>query len=131
MTHLTEELISIPVPIEASEFDVEGNDLFYKAKFGTLDKIGRCKRFPFAFEILGTVTKDEIGFDVSKLPYPWNSKGRFRSLLTSKGQHFVNPMGKKPFILRDSENSWSIEEYNEWQQFENNLVEKLIIIKKV
>jgi len=100
-------------------------------------------------EILGEFTDTEFSFDV-ELPNK-NFVGRtvyknfnnpesgffetkeesFRSLLRFNEIYFKNPIGKTPNILRDSENSWTSEQYKEWQSYESKLIKgKLIILKQ-
>jgi len=60
-----------------------------------------------------------------------SSEQSFRSLLRFNEIYFKNPMGKTPNILRDSENSWTSEQYKEWQSYESKLIKgKLIILKQ-
>lgn len=106
------------------------------------------------YRVLGTVTKDEISFDCE--PYVEKrivlgdtvfkdySKGypnwlyeparSFRSLLQSKGIHFVNPYGDKNPRLEDY-SKFAINarehDFKNWDVWQNSLVEKVIIIEKI
>lgn len=61
----------------------------------------------------------------------------FRSLIESKGLYFVNPYGdmEPEHIYSDSPNKNTSRMYqdrlNKWQQAENNLIQKLLIIQKL
>lgn len=163
ITQLTEVLHSISVPIEATEFKVSGTNYpCYKEKDGQWQAIPPRFIDDAKYIVLGTVIADEIDFDVEPFvesiylegglrPYRnyltadafiiLEKEMSFRSLLESKGQHFVNPMGEKPKLQIDSssltilERNCILSDHNarieEWQQYENNLVQKLVIIKKV
>lgn len=107
-------------------------------------------------EILGEITKDVVGFDLTKyiiclgefdndLWYMDYTKGEdddsmavdtkeksFYSLLAANGVHFVNPI-KKPNnynTLNPAPIPYFSETMEEWQSYESNLVEKVIILKQ-
>jgi len=134
LTDLGNGLFAVSVPDKAEiQFSKERIAFITDEGFETLNP-------KFDFEILGTVTKDNIDFDVE--PYVETHKNAkryldytaerkyfdypeisFRSLLSSKGLFFENPYGdKEPNYLYRR---------NKWQQAQNNLIEKLVIIKKV
>jgi len=139
-------LIAVEVQKDATDIRINefGTFIFYQ------DNGKRAYHLDFfASEIIGEVTDTEISFDV-ELPNK-NFVGRtvykdfnnpesgffetkeksFRSLLRFNEIYFKNPMGKTPNILRDSENSWTSEQYKEWQSYESKLIKgKLIILKQ-
>lgn len=161
MTELLPGLYSVSMPEEATNFDCENGHLFYDLPSGILE---RSIKIGFDFEIVGSCTNDDIDFDcepyVDKIEDPnglyvngqyfgdylyknymtadlysvFDKENSFRSLLTSKRQHFVNPYGEKPKInVKQRGNKiYSIvgEIYAQWYQAEQNLVKKLVIIKK-
>lgn len=116
------------------------------------------------WEILGTCTKDHIDFDVQDLvesievaEYKYGGElhpkdlfldyesktywlesyaESFRSLLSSNGLHFVNPLGEKEpnynavdYGVEPGSYSRYAKERVEWHQAESNIVQKLLIIK--
>jgi len=97
------ELIAVSVPGDAKEnyLIAHEGDTYVKNFYGS-QKVGNG-----TFEILGTVTADTIDFDVACL-YGITPK-EFRIILSANGLHFTNP------------NSAA----------ENNLIEKLVILKKI
>jgi hypothetical protein len=147
MKQLTEDLFAVDVPENTRILkDVMNID-------GTI---------PEGFEIIGTVTADEIDFDVEPFLEIIYQNGTlfylnyerkemfinepkhlasqsFRSLLTSKGIHFVNPYGELQYCCSGSDcgcmgfpiNFSCKEEYEEYQTIENALVKKIVIIQKV
>lgn len=109
----------------------------------------------YSYEILGTCTAEEISFDVSEyLDVIDKVNGRkiyecyegivngtdipneaFRSLLSANDLHFVNSYGEKPLKKSYARNSngqgWYSKHFEDWQTAENNLVKKLLIIKRI
>ena len=106
------------------------------------------------YRILGWCTKDEITFDcepyVERLSletyvnyntapfltkhYFKNADASFRSLLQSKGIHFVNPYGEKePEDIPDlgAFTQAQRQRWKMWKKAEQNLVKKVIIIEKI
>ncbi len=97
----------------------------------------------FGYRIVGTVTKDECEAPVFSLPEFDTPKGmmevqsithqlnarkrRVYSLIESKEIYFVNPKGDEPPDVETPFNS----KYYEWEQYDNKLVEKLLIIEKI
>lgn len=106
MIQLTENLYAVKVPADASEFKLNDHFTFIQYKHNSNVhhyhlEDNRCK-----YSILGTVKKYEIDFDV------FNNLGitskDLRKHILEAGIHFENPYGS-----------------------ENNLVQKLVILKKV
>lgn len=58
-----------------------------------------------------------------------SAKESFKSLIESEIS-LQNPHGEKPDILRDSENSWSLEQYQAWQAAEEKVFHNPIILLK-
>lgn len=84
--------------------------------------------FNHTYKILGTVTNLKIDFNYRAK----TGLGTFDfyELLSSKGLHFENPCGKEPNPLDYLTDAFETDLKN-WQQAQNNLIEKLVIIKKV
>lgn len=122
MTTLIEnKLYCVEVPSDATEFNIDGKELYYKSNFEGFGEVGRLRNIPDLsddFKIIGEVSKDEISFDaepyVEKTDSPyWYSRGfsfidytndsncfttseeSFLRLLQSKGVYFENPI-KEP-----------------------------------
>lgn len=114
---------AIPVPLDAKDYDFvnsrtkhltftsRGVNLTIAMDVPTLNK----------YEILGEVTKGNISiyFDTGKHFYK-----SIYSLLAANGVYFVNPYGED-FEAKILGN------YAEWQSYEDKLVEKVFIIKKI
>lgn len=139
MTDLGNGLFAITVPEDATEIEAA---IFPNPKLGMLDyKV--CNNIKhefigFDFQILGTVTKDNIDFDVeTHVPSDHgmlNNQYYFRWLISSKGLHFENPYGEtEPNITHIGKSNYTsnVDLVIKWQQAQNNLIEKLVIIKKV
>lgn len=145
MTELLPGLYSVSVPEEASNFEKIGKELWYYVDgSGSHFKI----YIEFEFEIIGTVTADTIDFktfnhvgicDIENISLFYkdytnptnkfdNPDDSFRSLLTSKGLHFVNPF-KHPKLSDFTVDGEYTDALEKWQQAEQNLVKKLVIIK--
>jgi len=85
--------------------------------------------------VCGTATKDVIDFDAS--PFfddadgMLNNKYALRSAITAAGYYFENPMGSRP--VPDDYDDWDYgnNAYKNWQAAQHNVIEKLVIIRKV
>lgn len=88
----------------------------------------------FQFEYIGFLTKSESSFNQVQFT---QGKYSLRSLIESKGLYFVSPYGSKEpdHIYSDSPNKYESKMYqeklNQWQQAENSLIQKLLIIEKI
>lgn len=154
-------LFAVPVPKESTKHYISlMNYLIYEMLPEFKGFKGPC-RFDLlegSYEILGEVKKDSISFDAKPyiksvfngtlqkyfyhdynqslydMPsYPFRDyKQSFMSILFVNGLHFENPYGKeKPFIYdkdTDIEREYLL---RKWQTTENNLIEKLIILKEI
>lgn len=135
MTDLGNGLLAISVPGKAEKFHFVNSDTKYICFFGAdTDNIRLNVSTIDKYEILGTVTASEIGFDVEPhVPSDHgmlNNQYYFRCLLSSKGLHFENPL---EYMKESCKGNWQgYEEMHEcWQQAQNNLIEKLVIIKRL
>lgn len=154
------DLYAIKVPLDATNYIIKPGGNISMIAFQS-DSLMKVYESPWHidvmpggnWQILGEVTKDSILFD------PFNiierSSGRedvlcfkdytkeshftfsdphssFRSLLTINDLHFVNPMEKPDFL---NASFYASECYDSdlelWQHYEDNLVEKVLIIKKL
>jgi len=126
------ELIAVSVPITSHRhWKDTGNILWYRDYQNNVVKSG----IPMlGYDVLGTVTAKDIDFDVE--PYVkehgmLNNQYAFRSLLSANSLYFTNPLGLRPRYMDYS----SLIQYNgdvkDWQTAENNLIEKLVILKKI
>jgi len=149
----TADIWAIPVPVDAANLKIDKytkSDLNFTLN-GYLDFID----IGFKAELLGTATADEIDFDaalvVESKPIPntafvyknygtgvewyYSEQASLRSAIHAAGYYFVNPYGDKPHKVTVFENvhyDMSIEDENaKWQAAQSNVVEKLVIIKKV
>jgi hypothetical protein len=106
----------------------------------------QVKVFDFDFEILGTVTKDNISFDCEVVvesfydfdgikgwyDYPdkkmvWNTAEQsFRSLLQSLDVYFVNTLGEEPSCINND--VWY--SYERWQDAQSKVIDKVVILKR-
>lgn len=131
MTDLGNGLFAISVP--------EGAELQYnneRIAFITDEGFETVKP-KFEFEILGTVTKLKIDFDYRA--ETGLGTFDFYDLLSSKGLHFENPYGEPPHnigLLHTYPTGQSLTDASfkpaiKWRQAQNNLIDKLVIIKKV
>lgn len=131
MIQLLENIYAVPVELNIGKYKVYGMEL------------------GFDFEILGTVTKDTIDFDV--IPYCIADDGglglkdhtdnsmilfdeiqSFRSLLTSKGILFENPYPKPTCdCLTEYDREGCDEKCYKYINSRNGVVEKIVIIKKL
>jgi len=152
----TAEVWAVPVPMDAHDFVIMHNCIewsqYHVSLSGLNHKIkgGYCNINIISTEYLGTATNDVIDFDASEIAkyngcydgqHLWASytdpigqdsaENSLRSAIQFAGYYFKNPYGSKPKILCDSENAWGIEQYNEWQAAQHNVIEKLVIIRKV
>lgn len=158
MTQLTENLYCIEVPESAKNVKISSlNNLYEYGDFGIKNILYELP-IDDKFQVLGTLTKDEVSFDCE--PYVEVSsthslKGKdeiicmykiysgkftestsmfesFRSLIEYKtGKLFVNPYGDQPELMHYENLEKYRKAFDEWQQAENNLLKKLVIIKKV
>lgn len=67
MIQILENIYASKIPADAHSLEKEGQFLYYKADFWDIKNVGRSKAVDFEFEIIGTLTSDEIDFDVE--PY--------------------------------------------------------------
>lgn len=151
MTDLGNGLFAISIPKESEKLLLDSyGTIFYR--IGKKLKVINTRKENH--QILGTVTASDISFDVE--PYVqkrtlgyWldynkpntrhdymcdTPKDSFRSLLSSKGLYFENPYGEtEPNITHIGKSNYTsnVDLVIKWQQAQNNLIEKLVIIKKV
>lgn len=138
MIQLLEDVFAVHVRVNAVKFeDTKANGIMWRDTEGYYDSIYFDEHFNDneRFIILGTVTETEIDFDVDTVSeyigepesvYYDTPEDSFRSLLTSKGIQFVNP------YQQVKGKYWGdIETLNKWREAQSNLVQKLVIIKKV
>lgn len=147
--------ISVPKDAENIELhDENGTNSYitYHTGMGTEDFDILRLSVGIQCEYIGIATKDFLDFDtapyLTQLVYPnqpiyyeyesqedgnsatTNKNSAFYSLLSSSGVLWENLI-KKPMIFRDSENSGSVEDLQEWQALQDKVIEKLVIIQKV
>lgn len=156
MTDLGNGLLAVSVPETDGEFYIAFSG-WLCAKKSENDGIYEyiADQAQEKFEILGSVTASEIDFYVdtfvegyvldSYTTYTkaytnyynnkkgcWHADESFRSLLSSKGLFFKNPLGDvEPVMSMCSSKEECLQLRSEWQQAENNLVQKLIILKRL
>jgi hypothetical protein len=149
MTDLGNGLLAVSVPEDAEKLLLDSYGTIFYRIGKKLKTINTRKQ---DLKILGTVTASEIDFDVhpycehsieNPRKYKLYPSGEtnfntvsFRSLLSSKGLFFENPYGrekpKKVSVYDNVINGKSFDsEVEKWQQAENNLVQKLIILKRL
>jgi hypothetical protein len=128
MIQLLENIYALNIP-EFKSFDSidYGNMLWYNDDKNNIRKYGITSMLGFKY--LGTVTKYTIDFDIE----PITPELYFRSLLTSKGILFENPLGKKPnfdsALQPDPEHAMKF--IDDWENAQQNVIDKLVIIKKL
>lgn len=152
MTDLGNGLFAVSVPKDAHEIYTALNSTALTWKHKAIIK---SVKFDYAAELLGTVTTYDISFDVDTYVECENGRFKnyqtkdafivltselsFRSLLASKGLYFENPYGDPPHnigLLHTYATGHSLMDASfkpaiKWQQSQNNLIDKLVIIKKV
>lgn len=154
MTDLGNGLFAVGVPEDAEKIELTNYGLLWEIG-ADWDSLHFMQDVNSNFKILGTVTKDNIDFDVDTYVECENGRFKnyqtkdafivltselsFRSLLASKELYFENPYGDPPHnigLLHTYATGHSLMDASfkpaiKWQQAQNNLIEKLVIIKKV
>lgn len=149
------DLYAIPVPLDACNYEFSyfnyqkqdyTNELtiifdteMWKHKYKINDRPHRLLRVGGNWQILGEVTKDSIPYGVLKLAFKDGEFGhgikileeRIYSLLAVNGVHFVNPMPKPADDDYSFYTHINLSAKEEWQSFEDKLVEKVLIIQNV
>lgn len=122
------ELIAVSVPADSYDFDYENAHLFYDMPTGTLERsidLGFSKSDNY--EVLGMVTAQKIDFDPSPFVKSVYNGTLKRTFYHDYREGFTRP--SHPY--RDGRQSLrSLLHLNKaWG--ENNLIEKLVILKKI
>ena len=158
MKQITKTLFGIEVPEGAEQFSYDSfRDHISANEYNDDNSV--CDWFSEKlpkgnYRIIGTVTKEIIGFDcrpyvefgsyrntfhnyiknsnhkADQLPTKEDS---FRSLLSSLGIYFENSLGDKLFYESKGDYNKDVDEtrYKKWKEAENSVVKKLLIIEKV
>lgn len=150
MTELTPKLFAIEVPIEAEDVRIHNDPVgiclpsisYLKNSNFCIDKLPKGQ-----WKIIGLIDKDGMDFSVSENFIPElilaSKSGNLldtkekreqvvRSLLASKGQHWVNPLGERPNMADYDNQSLGYLDLAAWQAAENALIKgKLIIVEKL
>lgn len=151
MIKILDNVWAIPVPLDATEICIDKYPTH--AYFSYLSGGIRSSTNEYSDTILdgilpGTVTATEIDFDCESVICDHldllNSKDgvlktiegsyckAFRSALTAANLHFTNPYGKTRPIIYDEDAGTEREHLgSKWDAAENDLVQKLVIIKKL
>lgn len=132
------DLIAVPVPGDANiSLDFVGNKIMAAIEPGNYKFIGTCTKSNIDFDVESILSKHPL-YDSYYTHYgdeeDWfkYAKGSFRSLLTANGLHFENPHEEIIYEGTNPERIKSAIQQNEkWQTAQNNLVEKLVILKRV
>jgi len=158
MTHLKENIYAIEVPEDAGEFEIHDKE---GLKIAVLGFMNHTDKFPFKlpyivevlpsgnWQIIGTVTPDNYDFDITEVfncpefnhllredieLYFKMHEHKLRELLASKGLHFENPYGKEEpdyTCVGEKDTKELHSKQDAWQEAENKLIRKLLIIKKL
>lgn len=156
LTHLNKGYYSAEVPEGAIDWKISGTNYlcfkepYYNDSRKTYEWQAYPPRLEGNWEIIGTVTKDEISFDVEgvaesnnngfknyeRIPNEFSpsfdsKEQSFRSLLSSKGVYFENPYGKiEPVMSMCADLEHCKEERAKWQSAQQKVISKAVIIKK-
>ena len=140
MKPINENIFAIPVPMDAEDFRKEDGlkgewTLNYRCEFKGFN-VGKIHFIHFDFEILGTITATECSFNCSEITNEWKgcNCGECFDFVKEKieiatGYLFENPVSHPIEIEPTSRNHYEAVK-SKWQQHQDRVIEKLLIIKK-
>lgn len=139
MKTLNNQLIVIPVPMDAEDFSFEDKATIRFKVLGMTEYLGVWEGGLDNYQILGTITKSECSFDCTiyvddfiDSPQYSDYFNAFKSMIESEtGYIFENEL-PKPSPLEAYPLTYPYTKaIDNWQRIENGVVDKLLIIEPI